>query len=299
MKLNIKYIVAALLSAIVALPLGASAQETKTFTAPKAGDYSFGIDAAPVVNFLGNMFNGTMNQTLDDIGGTPVTSSSGLVTPDISILGRYMLSGDLAVRANVGLIIDNSYNTAYATDDLAVAENPLSEAKVVDGKTTARSGASLAVGLEYRIGKGRIQGVFSGNVLYAYSTESYSYSYGNAITSLNQSPSSGGLDTNNHPTVSYMSTLRTLKVGGGATHMLGLMGTAGVEWFVASRISLGLEVNLVAAYAYTTQAYGEYEGYNANTSSVETYTNLSSPASSALYVGTNNFGSNLTLNFYF
>ncbi|MFR9527361.1 MAG: hypothetical protein SNI45_04730 [Rikenellaceae bacterium] len=302
MKINIKYIAAAALSLMLALPLTVSAQEEKsTFSLPKAGDFSFGIDAAPVINFLGNTLNGTISQELDDIGGTPTDTeaNTSLISPDISIMGRYMLSRNTALRMNVGLTLKNDYTTAYVVDDLAAAIDPLSEDKVIDSSTIIATGVNVSLGLEYRVGKGRIQGVFSGNLLYAYSATITSYSYGNAVTSVNQSPSNGGLSTTSTPSVSYISSLRPLCERGGATHVGGLMGTAGVEWFLSSNISLGVEVNLIAAYAYTTQSYGEYEGYSANTLNVESYTNIASPAAYNMVVETGNYGSNITLNFYF
>ncbi len=298
MKLN-KYFAAALLSVVTLSPLAAQTQEEKPFSAPKAGDFSIGFDATSVINFLGNTLNGTAGQTLEDVTGKPIVLDKSLIKPTASIMGRYMLSSDMAIRFNVGVIADNDNTTAYAADDHALALNSLSEAKVVDSRSILTSGGSLSVGLEYRIGRGRIQGVFSGSALYIYSITSHSYQYGNAMTELNQNPSSAGLDISTHPSVSYFSSLRTLNTRGGATHAGGLVGSAGIEYFVANGVSLGAEVNLVAAYAYKTQSYGDYEGYNVNTKEIETYTNIETPASGSFYLGTDNVGANISVNFYF
>lgn len=299
MNVNLKHIAVALVCAMVALPLSAQQEEKSSFTPPKAGDFSIGIDAMPFVNFMGNMFNGTENQTLGTIGGSAISTGEELITPTVSLLGRYMLTDNIAVRVNVGLVAYNSYDAAYAIDDLGLALDGFSEAEVIDECNSVLSGGSFAAGLEYRMGKGRLQGVFSGSVLYMYSTQTTSYSYGNAITELNQNPSNAGLDTSYKPTVSYLTGMRTLKDGGGVTNTLGVVASAGIEWFFVDYMSLGAEVNFAVAYAMTSQTYGEYEGFNANTVMVESYTNTVSPASSKLYLGTDNLGANLTLNFYF
>ncbi len=285
---------------MVVLPLSAQNEGEKVIAMPKAGDYAISISALPFVNFLGNAFNGTMSQDLDEIGATPsyTENEASMLKPTVSIMGKYFLAKDLAVRVNVGLITNNQYSSAYAVDDNELASNPLSEAKVIDTKSYVQSGGSITAGLEWRVGHSRVQGVFSCSALYMYHTTNTSYTYGNAVTEVNQNPSNSGIGASSS-LVSYFSTMRTLKDCGGNTHTFGVVGSAGVEWFVASNISIGAEVNLTGAYATTTQAYSIYEGYNLNTEKVEEYTDLNSPASHALYFGTNNVGANLNINFYF
>ncbi len=302
MNMSLRKLVVAASLAVICLPAVARERDgaKSEFSLPKAGDFSIGIDVTPVLNYIGNAFNGTENQSIGDLVGTPLTISeySSLTTPSVSLLGRYMLKDNVAVRANFGLIVDQSSEITYVADDEAVASNSFSEAEVTDTKSVTTSGASIALGLEYRVGKGRIQGVFSGNLVYMYSVESSSYSYGNAITSINQTPTTA-YSSNALSEVSYLSNTRELSQKGGGTNTIGLMATAGVEWFVASRISLGFEIDLLCAYSATGQSTNEYEGYNSLIGDVDNYTDLSSNKSKAFYLGTGCFGSNLTMNFYF
>ncbi len=302
LKYNILLVALALFaSSVVAQEANNSNQSTANTTDlfPKSGDYGFSISATPVVNFVGNMFNGTQNQNIGQIGGDPLLSDnySGSPYPTISIMGKYFYSDKIALRANIGVIFGNSRNSAYVADDLLRAQDPFSEADVIDIEKLTYSGASFAFGGEYRVGSGRVQGVLGVDLMYAYSVERARYTYGNAITELNQRPTIGTNMPSYTAISSVMPNARLLNeyLGG---HTVGLVGHVGVELFVAPRISLGANINLSALYNWTAMEYNEREGYNVLTGAVETYTNLTSPKSHMFIFGTQNVGANFTVNFY-
>lgn len=267
---------------------------------PEEGDWALGIDVVPILKYIGNAFNGTDGSNgLDHVGGTPFTSghfgNQGLM-PTVSIMGKYMLTDEWAVRANVGLMISSANDKAYSIDDKALAENPFSEAKVVDGARYDRNGMSMLLGAEYRKGSRRIQGVFGAGLLFAFQNSKETYSWGNALTEINQSPTSHSFA--NMPTLP--TGYRALKQNGaGSDFYLGLTGSAGVEWFVAPKIALGAEVNLSLYYIFGTQTYVESEGYNATLGKVETRTDLYAPGSNGIYFGTESLGGSLYMTFYF
>lgn len=267
---------------------------------PEEGDWALGIDVVPILKYIGNAFNGTNGSNeLSHVGGTPFTSGKfggqGLM-PTVSIMGKYMLTDEWAVRANVGLMISSANNKAYSIDDKALAENPFSEAKVIDGARYDRNGMSMLLGAEYRKGARRIQGVFGAGLLFAFQNSKETYSWGNALTEINQSPTSHSFA--NMPTLP--TGYRALKQNGaGSDFYLGLTGSAGVEWFVAPKIALGAEVNLSLYYIFGTQTYVESEGYNATLGKVETRTDLYAPGSNGIYFGTESLGGSLYMTFYF
>ena len=267
---------------------------------PEEGDWALGIDVVPILKYIGNAFNGTDGSNgLDHVGGTPFTSghfgNQGLM-PTVSIMGKYMLTDEWAVRANVGLMISSANDKAYSIDDKALAENPFSEAKVVDGARYDRNGMSMLLGAEYRKGARRIQGVFGAGLLFAFQNSKETYSWGNALTEINQSPTSHAFA--NMPTLP--TGYRALKQNGaGSDFYLGLTGSAGIEWFVAPKIALGAEVNLSLYYIFGTQTYVESEGYNATLGKVETRTDLYAPGSNGIYFGTESLGGSLYMTFYF
>lgn len=295
-----KKIIAIILSAcLFPAMLWAEEKQQKQYL-PEEGDWALGIDVVPILKYIGNAFNGTNGSNeLSHVGGTPFTSGKfggqGLM-PTVSIMGKYMLTDEWAVRANVGLMISSANNKAYSIDDKALAENPFSEAKVIDGARYDRNGMSMLLGAEYRKGARRIQGVFGAGLLFAFQNSKETYSWGNALTEINQSPTSHSFA--NMPTLP--TGYRALKQNGaGSDFYLGLTGSAGVEWFVAPKIALGAEVNLSLYYIFGTQTYVESEGYNATLGKVETRTDLYAPGSNGIYFGTESLGGSLYMTFYF
>ena len=294
-----KLIVIILSACLFPAMLWAEEKQQKQYL-PEEGDWALGIDVVPILKYIGNAFNGTDGSNgLNHVGGTPFTSghfgNQGLM-PTVSIMGKYMLTDEWAVRANVGLMISSANDKAYSPDDKALLTNPFSEAKVVDGARYDRNGMSMLLGAEYRKGSRRIQGVFGAGLLFAFQNSKETYSWGNALTEINQSPTSHSFA--NMPTLP--TGYRALKQNGaGSDFYLGLTGSAGIEWFVAPKIALGAEVNLSLYYIFGTQTYVESEGYNATLGKVETRTDLYAPGSNGIYFGTESLGGSLYMTFYF
>ncbi|MCL2413352.1 MAG: hypothetical protein FWC98_04350, partial [Bacteroidales bacterium] len=70
------------------------AEETRRF-APEQGQFSIGFDVTPIFNFAGNIFNNTVNNTLDPLSGTPVWDNSrAVLLPSASIMGKYMFTNN-------------------------------------------------------------------------------------------------------------------------------------------------------------------------------------------------------------
>lgn len=269
------------------------AEKAKKQYLPEEGDFSISIGAMPIVNFVGNMFNGTTDNKFGSIGGV------SYLTNDISLMGRYMLRDEWALRVNVGLNIRDHKDRYYVQDDLEVALNPLSEEQVVDAIKSHDNSASFAVGMEYRKGSKRVQGIFGASLLYAFSQSSKSYSYGNAMTELNQSPSMAN-EMPGMTSIGYLSQARMLKnYSPNASHTIGLVGNIGLEWFVAPKIALGAEMNVALLYQFGSKEYRKYEGYNSLTDQVEEYTRMVSPGANEFIFNTSNIGGNLYVSFYF
>ncbi len=281
------------------LPFVAFAQEeTKKQYIPEKGDWAIGFDAAPVLNFVGNAFNNSNTNNVKPLGGTATISSSqmtsGRLMPTYSLMGKYMLTDEFAVRANIGILVNSATERSYVTDQKALLANPFSEDKVIDSKTTNQSGASLLLGAEYRKGERRVQGVFGAGLLIAMTKEATAYEYGNGMSKINQRPETS------FGTSIYTNGYRPLKEHNvGAEVLAGVAGSAGIEWFVAPKISLGAEMSLTAYYKFGTQTYKESEGYNAATDKVEIRTDILAPGSRGLHIGTESLGASLYMMFYF
>lgn len=281
------------------LPLvGASAQkkEKKDYL-PKQGDWAVGIDVIPLFKYIGNAFNGNTDNNISHLGGSSFTKGDDRfnLVPDVSIMGKYLLTDNIALRANLGLMIRSEYNREYVIDDKAAVIDPLSDEKVIDKMHHSRNGMSLALGAEYRKGNKRVQGVFGAGVLFAFQTEKYSFDWGNEMTTINQAPSVG-FDNVYHPTTNYRLVEQ---FEDNANFYTGITGSVGVEWFVAPKISLGAEVNLTAYYLFGSQSYTKSEGYNPAMDKIEERTDLTAPGDRGFYLGTESLGGSLNMTFYF
>jgi len=264
---------------------------------PKKGDLAIGIDAIPMLEFLGNSLNGYgtngSRNTIGAVGGS-VINLDFAPKPDVSIMGKYFFKDNMAFRVNLGLLSNNSFQRAYVASDVLTVTDPLSSQNVIDCVNNQNSGGSLAVGLERRVGKSRIQGVFSADLLLAYQTSKIDYNYGNKLTTLNTKPSAStilpALDASGY---------RTIEKYNGNNYYTGGMLNVGVEYFICPKLAIGSEVNLMVYYKFGSSTYEEREGLNLYTNELETRSVLTSPGNNKLAFGTGNFASKLYLIFYF
>lgn len=288
-----------LILALCILTLGVKAQDDKKVTyLPEQGDIAVGFDAAPILRYVGNIFNNTSDNGLDNLAGQAF-SAQGLeyfaidgITPDISIMGKYMITDNLAVRANIGVQHRSLTTNRYVADDFANIENPLNESKLVDTRFDAKKGFSAIIGAEYRMGVNRIQGVFGGGFLFGRNSSKTEYRYANALTPVNQFPTTSLDDV-------AFGNYRKLNEVTDSNLIFGFAANVGVEYFVAPKVSLGAEVNLSIYSVNGGQTYIETEGYNTAKECVETRNELVSPGDKAYVFGTNNLGGSLYLSFYF
>ena len=268
---------------------------------PEAGDFAISVSANPFINFVGNIFNNTVNQAIGTFGGDPYdVVDINQPAPAVSIAGEYMLTDELGLRVNLGWIHDANTQNDYVPDDAELKNNPLSGKKLTDSFITRRSGGSFSAAIEYRVGKRRVQGVFSAGLMYAFSYDRTKYTYGNAITEINQNPSAAFQHSEVAQVPDGFSSMRYLsKFNDSPSNYAGLILSAGIEWFVAPKVSIGGEVNISALYNWTKATYYTGEGFNTISNAVETWTELESPSSHGFSFGTGNIGSNLSVTFYF
>lgn len=277
----------------------------REFTLPAAGDIQLGIDVAPILRYVGNMFNGNVdNNTYNEFGSQWIIQDDNPVfAPTISIMGKYMITDNMAVRANIGILTRHEKVRAYSLDDAAYALNNLSEAKVLDLATYNTSGAAISLGAEYRRGYRWIQGIFGGDLIYGFSNMNAHYQYGNALTDINQTPSRNfttgaypaGVNTPTYWTRGYLLD----HYNNAADQYVGLDIRVGVECFMTSYFAIGGEVTLAALWKIGAPEYVVHEGFNTHTNQVEQRTETITPGNTTFEFGTRNLGGKLYLAFYF
>lgn len=207
-------------------------------TYPSAGTFSVGVDAMPYINFVGNMFNGTANNSL--------------AVPQTTIYGKYFLSKRSAVRFELTVGNTNTNEYRYQVDQ---SQTPIDNAiQVEDLRMTRNKTMGLGAGYQEYLGNGRLRAFYGGQMLYTFSRTSYEYKWGNQMTVDNTSPIS-----TNWTTMMGNSSNRDLKNDNGSNQSINLGAFVGVEYFVNSIIAVGGEASLYASYGWSTQADLLYE----------------------------------------
>lgn len=285
---------------------------------PEAGDVTIGVNAIPFLNYLGNMFGKVRDNDINpaEIGGVPAFNKGvipGLDNPTMSIFGKYFLTDKTAIRLNVGIGINSQTQSNYVQDDAALAENPLSVDLVEDTYKYRNSGISVAVGYEWRRGGKRLQGFWGGQAILAYSNSKHFFGYGNAITELNQNPTSTNawanadilIDENGNPiTQPNLNTniggnSRLLMQSDGRSWTYGLGGFIGVEYYIAPKISIGCEMSLNLLWTSGGKQYEKSERFNPDFNRVEENTRWTGKSDSGFRFGTENIGTSLFVAFSF
>jgi hypothetical protein len=256
--------------AALAVLTTANAQEEKWYGS-KEGGFAITFNANPVINYVGNMFNGKQNNTLEDFEGVDGKNLFNGTT----ITGKYFLKDNLAL--DLGFGFNNKYNVKnfYDSDDV----DKVTKYTRGDNGNPTTTAFHLKLGAEYRLFPGkRLQPLFGADVIFQH-TNSWTY-------------------TNNVEEVKDAAGNVTQKGGeeyysGNPTNALGLILNAGVEYFIIPQISLGANLNFGIAKRWARNSRKndpEGEGANKNYSRIVTKTT---------WLQTGYVGANVSLNFYF
>ena len=226
---------------------------------PAAGDWGLGFDAAPILNYAGNMLNGS---TMNSMGAAFDNS-------DFAISGKYFNDATTAYRASLrigmgSMSMDQLYGGANG-DSLTNTTSMSSNAIVLGG------------GIEKRRGHGRLQGYYGGEMLIGLGGSKDSYTYAEALS-------------NNNP------FSRTMEEDYGSSFGIGVRGIIGVEYFILPKISLGAEYGWGLTFASIGQGSTTTESWN-GTAAVTTTTNTG--GGSIFGIDTDNNGGAIRLMFHF
>jgi hypothetical protein len=273
-----------------------SAQETLTNKngkeiLPEAGDIGLGFNAVPVLTYIGNMFNGNLNNT--SIGQNKFLDYFG----ENSVFAKYMLTDKSAIRASLGLNISNNNYRNFVIDDTQNSPDSL----VTDFAKINTQSYNISAGYEMRRGNGRVQGIFGGEIFYHYSSGSRSYDYANQFGMLNQAPTGSDFNSpvpnSNAFNASPMGS-RVISEVGGRTVGFGVRPFIGIEYYFAPKISIGAEFGWYLMYASTNEAVSTTEYFEPVSGNVLNSTNRVAGRNS-FNMGKDNLNGAIYLMFYF
>lgn len=197
---------------------------------PEAGDWALGADASPILNYVGNMFNGTTGNSINNA-----------FVNNAAIFGKYFVDENTAYRGSFRITTLSNKATAL-TDTNTAGGDP---EYISDVTKTSGFSFYLSGGLEKRRGHGRLQGYYGGELGLGFgaATPNTSTDYELEISATNPGP-------------------RIVSAKAGSSFSVGLRGFVGAEYFVIPKLSLGVEFGWGLLFRTTAQNEQVEESWN-------------------------------------
>lgn len=256
---------------------------------PEAGDFALGFNAVPMLTFIGNTFNGNTNNT--SIGQDKFASGFGQNV----IFGKYFLSAKSAVRIDFRFGLHAGTFHSDVLNDMGNSPDSM----VVDKAKLLNQNYVIGLGHEWRLGTGRLQGVVGAGLFYGFaSSTKATYEYGNAFSDGNAAPTSTIWNNSGNAVNTLPTGERIASTKGGNTWGAGARLFAGVEYFVAPKISIGAEFGWYLGYSRTSESTSTFESWDGVSSAVSTREQAVS-GSNRFDIDTDNFGGALYVMFHF
>jgi hypothetical protein len=234
---------------------------------PEKGEYSFGISAAPFINYLGSIATGNNN-----------TPNAQLLF-DQTFFGKYMITNQKAYRGSLRLGFIND-NIKSKEKNVNIGAEPNTE--VVNSIKTSSTNIRMSFGIENRRGNNRLQGIWGFEPYIGYkSGETKSYQYGNSITSFN------------------MDTTRLTKARVGNQFVVGVRAFIGAELFIAPKLSIGFDLGYGPQFQFKSGDYLTHENYTLSTNEISSKKTYLFESQSTFMMDSDFFNSNFRVNFYF
>ncbi|HLU86915.1 MAG TPA: hypothetical protein VKZ44_04105 [Taishania sp.] len=233
---------------------------------PEAGDWAIGIDAVPLLNYVGNIFG----KTGDNLHAGTIWSTNN---PAFTINGKYFVEDNMAFRGGIRLGFGATTRSVMVDDRADIpATNPWPEQEgMVENKMrNGYTNVGLTFGIEKRKGNTRLQGFYGAELGFLVSSNSTKYTYGNALTEasavnpVNVSGDDAWLGTNNIVVGEFDGnnnpiTLRQTSEKSGVGFSLGLRAFIGAEYFIVPKLSIGGELGWGLGLTLSGKGTAEYE----------------------------------------
>lgn len=231
---------------------------------PEANDWAIVLDGTPFVQFIGNSFNGATSNTL--FGNYPDTN------PSFAIVAKMFKDAQTAYRAKLRIGMGSTTNKALVNDVTSTTTPP---AQVEDVFKTSGTNILLGGGLEMRRGNTRLQGMYGGEALIWFGGGSASYDPGNALSSTYTAHTNG-----------VGGSAGLLESKSGSIFGLGVRGFVGAEYFIFSKIAIGVEYGWGIGF----QSMGEGEA------TVETWNGTAAEKTTTKTAGSSTFAIDTDIN---
>lgn len=227
MKKKVLFVAALFIGATTFAQDGLTSKKGEAYL-PEAGDYAIGFDGTPFLDYAGNLLNGATGNTLN---ATWVSSGQPM-----TIVGKMFKDENTAYRGKVRIGFGSSSIDNLVDTNTSAFSGP---SYITNTSSTSNFNLTLGGGIEKRRGSTRIQGFYGAEALISFGSTGTSEEYGIDLSATN---TNGG-------------AARVTSTSAGASFTFGARAFAGVEWFVAPKVSLAAEYGW--GLAFTTQGGGE------------------------------------------
>jgi hypothetical protein len=245
------------------------------------GDWGLIFDAQPILNYVGNLFNGTSGNGGVALNGMSPSLFNGLPNhsggTNVIIGGKKLIDANTAYRGKLRIGFGSTKTTDVVDDANPDAAD---DATVEDVMKNSYMNIVLGAGLEKRVGSTRVVGVYGGELLVGFGNNKTTHEYGN-------------------PTGENTTGPRDTEVKHPSSFGLGLQAFAGVEWFFAPKMSLSGEYTWGLALVSTGFTETTSEEYDLIDEEIETTTTTTGPKTNHFSLDTGVSGASIGLNFYF
>lgn len=232
---------AALVSAMAITNAQTMTSKNGTPILPEANDWSIGFEASPLLNYFGNMFNNTTNNSL----WMDYPSNNSM-----TIVGKMVKDESTAYRAKVAINFGSKTVTAGAS-----SFNNGSDSTYIAKETKISSmNITLGAGIQKWRGKGRLKGYYGAEAMIGFgSSYDSTFTYNKALNI------AGGAG----------QPIQVSENKGGSIFGFGVNGFIGVEYFFAPKMSLSAEYTWGVAISSTGESELTYQQVNTTATAVE------------------------------
>ncbi len=248
---------------------------------PQAGDWAIGFNANPLINYVGNMFNGSTGNTFN----SAFINSTGSAAN--AIYGKYFIDANTALRGSFRLRTASGTSNVL-TDTNTINSNP---AYITDEFKASGGAVVLGFGIEKRRGHNRLQGYYGGEALITLggTTPNLTNTYEVALDSASIADG-------------YVNNGRVLTSKAGSSFGVGARGFIGAEYFFAPKISISAEYGWGVSFSRTSGGETVTDNWGIDGTATEPsnfQVTTETGKSSSFNLDTDNLGGAIRLMFHF
>lgn len=265
---------------------------------PQQGEWALGVSATGFLSYAGNLMNGNAANAAPGFNAANGPSAFAIGNlGGVAVTGKYMKSASLAYRARFQANIGSS-TLRNSVLKSALTPDPLNPQYVTDEATTDAHVVLLGLGFEKRRGNSRVQGIYGAEMLVGFSAGRTVYNYGNPM-SVDFSAPLSTVDFNGG--FSMMTNTRPRENYSGLSLLVGARAFAGVEYFIAPKLSLGGEFGYTMGFSTNGKGYISSETWFSGTGSVANITrdNYPNRGLRSFGMGLDNINAGINMHFYF